>query len=109
MIWLVCIGHDGGPLTPVLKVETQMRAVDLADQLRQNPRMSRVAIVRGDDPCTLGVLLGQLGPDSDQSGGWNEERSEANGYLAEPFPLDELFTVVRPGSSELLGLIGSKV
>ncbi len=108
MMWLICIGQDGGPLTPVVAVETQRRAVDLADQLRQNPLMSQVAIIRGNDPCTLGVLLGQLSPDGDQSGEW-DEASEADGHLTKPVRLDERSAVSQPGSSELLDLVGSKL
>ena len=108
MMWLICIGQDGGPLTPVVAVETQRRAVDLADQLRQNPLMSRVAIIRGNDPCTLDVLLGQLSPDGDQSGEW-DEASEADGHLTKSLRLDELSAIIQPGSPQLLERVGSKV
>lgn len=59
-MWTVCAAGDGEIQSPIFKVETQRNAVELAEQLRQDPRYSRVSLVRADDPCSLGLLRAEF-------------------------------------------------
>lgn len=56
-MWTVCAAGGEDRLAPLFEVETQGQAVELAEQLRQDSRYTRVAIVRDDDPCSAGLLL----------------------------------------------------
>jgi hypothetical protein len=55
-MWTVYAAGDREIASPVFQVETQARAVELAEKLRQDARFSRVSIVQIDDPCTRGLM-----------------------------------------------------
>ncbi|HEX2173819.1 MAG TPA: hypothetical protein VHL09_15395 [Dehalococcoidia bacterium] len=59
-MWIVSAGDESGPLAPLFEVSSQSQAVELAERLRQIPGLTRVAMIRADDPCTRGILLGHL-------------------------------------------------